>query len=420
MLHQEFKVEKKVVEKRRHWSGFYAQVDVHTTQFLLNMRSGSSQNSLKDWGFLLFALNGGKEPMHHDRDIDHPLDFLHFAEFPQVLNTLNWKTCLCITNCIVLTESVAPRQVSAHLRAATCAKWTTPLTTQLSRLVRSFHSASFRVRFSIRAPKPLPHFIISCFTTRPSSFSESCSTPKLCKGASRSLQSFGKFLPLVSLDWFFAQALLDISLSLSWWSLMCSSLLTRAASLSCFSTIFLWSSTQTVESSRFNFTAPSCPSWINIKRTKVERERYIRRWWQAFTCGCPAGCLCHTQGNQSQETQYCCQILPKIISRRIILGWFWPINSDLQSCSKNTPTRDLLFQILVTILITAFTHFSWWRVLSSAIRSPWQNVGRKNDRKHENKNKEMTRVKSDFLPWKIEEQLKQRNQKKQLEKQKGC
>ena len=34
---------------------------------------------------------------------------------------------------------------------------------------------------------------------------------------------------LVSLDWFFAHALLDTSLSLSWWSFMCSSKLTRAA-----------------------------------------------------------------------------------------------------------------------------------------------------------------------------------------------
>ena len=47
---------------------------------------------------------------------------------------------------------------------------------------------------------------------------------------------------------------------------------------------------------------------VNIKRVKVEREREdIGRWWSAFTCGCTAGCLCHSQVTQSQETHYCCQ-----------------------------------------------------------------------------------------------------------------
>ena len=56
-------------------------------------------------------------------------------------------------------------------------------------LVRSFHSASFRVRCSIRALPSLPHFIISV-SRHLISFSESCSTAKHCKGASRSHQSF--------------------------------------------------------------------------------------------------------------------------------------------------------------------------------------------------------------------------------------
>ena len=30
--------------------------------------------------------------MHHDRNTDHPIGLLHFAELPQVLNTLNWET----------------------------------------------------------------------------------------------------------------------------------------------------------------------------------------------------------------------------------------------------------------------------------------------------------------------------------------
>ena len=49
------------------------------------------------------------------------------------------------------------------------------------------------------------------------------SIPTHCKGASTSRQWFGKFFLVVSLDWFFAQALLDISLSFSRWSLLCSS-----------------------------------------------------------------------------------------------------------------------------------------------------------------------------------------------------
>ena len=38
------------------------------------------------------------------------------------------------------------------------------------------------------------------------------------------------------------------------------------------------------------------------------------------------------------------------------------------------------FQTLVTIPTTAFTHFCWWRVWSSAIRSPWQNMRREKKR----------------------------------------
>ena len=84
----------------------------------------------------------------------------------------------------------------------------------------------------------------------------------------------------------------------------------------------------------------SCPSWVNIKRTRVEGEN-MRRWWQVFTSGCPAGCLCHRQVSQSQETHYCCQTLPNIISRRILFGWIWSINSDLRSCSKIRQQKTL-------------------------------------------------------------------------------
>ena len=66
------------------------------------MRSGSSQSSLKGLRLLFFVLNSGEKPMYHDRDIDHPIDVLHFADLPHFLNTLNWKTCRCITHGNVL------------------------------------------------------------------------------------------------------------------------------------------------------------------------------------------------------------------------------------------------------------------------------------------------------------------------------
>ena len=69
---------------------------------------------------------------------------------------------------------------------------------------------------------------------------------------------------------------------------------------------------------------------------------------------------------------------------------------------KNTPTKDPFFQTLLTIPTIGCTHFTLWRVLSSAMRSPWQkHEERKKDRKHENKNKSMKRGKMNFLPWKF-------------------
>ena len=78
----------------------------------------------------------------------------------------------------------------------------------------------------------------------------------------------------------------------------------------------------------------SCPSWVNTKRTRMEGEN-MRRWWQVFTSGCPAGCLCHTHKSVNHK-KHTIPAKPnlKIISRRILLGWFWSINSDLRSCSK--------------------------------------------------------------------------------------
>ena len=94
------------------------------------------------------------------------------------------------------------------------------------------------------------------------------------------------------------------------------------------------------------------------------------------------------------------------------------------SHAQKHANKRLPFQTLVTIPTIAFTHFSWWRVLSSVIRSPWQkHQERKKDREHENKNKEMNRGKSDFSQSKFfVERAKQRNpkkMKKQLENTRG-
>ena len=40
-----------------------------------------------DSSFLFFG-NGGKEPLHHDKDIDRHIESLRFAELAQFLNTL--------------------------------------------------------------------------------------------------------------------------------------------------------------------------------------------------------------------------------------------------------------------------------------------------------------------------------------------
>ena len=174
----------------------------------------------------------------------------------------------------ILRELVFPSQTAMYWICGTTTRSCTTLSSTIGKLNNSISQTSFGL-FSCpflhpcSSINPTLHHIV--LTTPSSSFSESVSIPKHCKGASTSLQWFGKFFPLVSLDWFFAQALLGTSLTLSWWSFMCSSSLTRAAvtlsatllayfskSWSCLSTyfcfsstIFLGSSAQTIWSSGF-------------------------------------------------------------------------------------------------------------------------------------------------------------------------
>ena len=137
---------------------------------------------------------------------------------------------------------------------------------------------------------------------------------------------------------------------------------------------------------------------------------------------CPVGCLCHTQGTQSQETHYCCQILPKIISRRILLGWFCPSTQTLSHAQKTTPTRETSFPDLGD---HSHHYFHSFLLMTCFVLCHQIHLTKHEERKKRTGNmiiktrKRKTRVKSDFLPWKIDEQLKQRNQKKQLEKTEG-
>ena len=85
-----------------------------------------------------------------------------YCTYPQFLNILVIWVNLSLHHTRQCTESVAPRQFSAHRWAATCAKWPTRPNRLRSCLVRNFHLASFRVRFTIRALRSFPHFIISC------------------------------------------------------------------------------------------------------------------------------------------------------------------------------------------------------------------------------------------------------------------
>ena len=125
--------------------GVYAHVEVHTTHFLLNMQSGSSQSFVRDSGFFSLVLNCGQKQMHHDRDIDHPIGLLHFEELPRFLDTLNWELLL-LHHTRQCTDSVARRQFSAHLLSRTMCKITT---VSPSVLIHHSHTSWFRVNHSV-------------------------------------------------------------------------------------------------------------------------------------------------------------------------------------------------------------------------------------------------------------------------------
>ena len=119
--------------------------------------------TLSGWFHQVFSYEWWEKLLHHDRDNDH---FHRCTAFCRSSSTVSehsklrefvfpWQTAMYWI-CGTTTSSSAP------LWAAPCAQWRTRLLRQRSRLVRCFHLASFRVRFSICALRSFPHFIISC------------------------------------------------------------------------------------------------------------------------------------------------------------------------------------------------------------------------------------------------------------------
>ena len=122
--------------------------------------------------------------------------------------------------------------------------------------------------------------------------------------------------------------------------------------------------------------------------------------------------------------------ISRFIKRNTLLlpSLAWKLSAKAFSSFDSTPLtqtfsharktrQEKTFDTLVTIPATAFTHFFWWRVLCSAIRSPSQEKREEN----ENKTKEMKGGKNEFSAMKhydFEELVKRNNQEKQLEKNK--
>ena len=125
----------------------YAQVAVHTTQFLLHMQSGSSQASLED-------------------SIKRSFSFWMVGQAPQFLNTLYWGN-LSFHHKLQCTESVAQRQVLAPPWAAPLVNWTTRFLRLRSCLVRSFSFGIFSCPFFhlCSSINPTLHHIVSNHTS---------------------------------------------------------------------------------------------------------------------------------------------------------------------------------------------------------------------------------------------------------------
>ena len=201
--------------------GVCAHVEVHTTHFSLHMQSGSSQGSLEDSIKLSFFFLKGDKKNSASRQGHWPpnrcialFGTSTVSEHSKLRNLSFHDKRQCI-------ESVALRPAPPWAAPLVKLNNSTSQTSVSSRLC--FYLASLRVRFSIRALPSIPQFIISFQTTHHLLSKNLFPLQKHCKGASTSPWWFGKFVFLVSLDWFFAQAMWEIRFSLVWQSLMYSS-----------------------------------------------------------------------------------------------------------------------------------------------------------------------------------------------------
>ena len=144
---------KNVVEKRRRWSGFtpMPKSTQHNFHYTCNLVLHNALWVIPS-SFFLWVVK---------KSFRIKTGTLTTLSAYCILHTLNSGN-LSFNDKRQCTESVALRQVLAPPWAAPCAQWRTRLLRLRSRLVRCFHLASFRVRFSICALRSFPHFIISC------------------------------------------------------------------------------------------------------------------------------------------------------------------------------------------------------------------------------------------------------------------
>ena len=208
---------------RRHWSGFTpkSQFTQHNSYYWCNLALHKALWRTQSSFLFLF---GWWDEASASRE----------RHWPPCRCTALFGSSTVSEHSILFRELVFPSQTAMYWICGTTTGSCTTLSNTIGELNNSISqtSVSSRPYFSCGLFScPFFHLCSSInptlhhlFLTHTSSFfSESCSIPKRCKGASTSLQWFGNFFPLVSLDWFFAQALLDTSLSLSWCSFMCSS-----------------------------------------------------------------------------------------------------------------------------------------------------------------------------------------------------
>ena len=245
-----------------------------------------------------FFLKGDKKPLHHYKDIDHPIVVLRFSEPAQFLNTPNWGK-LSFHHRRQYIESVALRP--APLWAAQLVKLnnSTSQTTVSSRPLFLFGFSSCTFLHPCSSINPTVHHLFSNHAS--SSFKESISFKNIARVHPRRpgdlANSFFSTVGLVPRPSHVGNAFQpcmavthvliveDESRGDSIFQFAC--FFFHVIELSFHKFLFVarlsfWSSTQTIESSRFSFTASSCPiflffaaCWgrkVNIKRER-ERER---------------------------------------------------------------------------------------------------------------------------------------------------